>query len=193
MLQDFIANLKNDNLVSPARFRVRITGSLNDVTSASYDIMLNCASVSIPALNLVTTGDKRVGLGQVQNFVGGKELSPIVMTFYESESFKERKFFSDWIDIIYNKSTKKFNFFKNYAKIVTIEQLSKDGRVLYQCKLIDAFPTNVSEMNRSYAAMDTYEQFSVNMNYNEIQEIFYNKSGQPILDQAELIGDIELI
>lgn len=193
MLQDFIANLKNDNLVSPSRFRVYITGNLNDVASATYDIMLNCASVSIPALNIVTTGDKRVGLGQTQNFAAGKELTPIVMTFYESESFKERKFFSDWIDNIYNKTTKRFNFFKNYSKIVTIEQLSKDGRVIYQCKLIDAFPTNVSEMSRSYAAMDTYEQFSVNMNYNEIQEIFYNKSGQPILPEAELVGDIELL
>ena len=151
-------------------------GNLSQGGSAPPDVMFNCSAVSIPSLNLVTTSDKRVGIGNQQTFPDGYELVPVNMSFYESNSFKERKFFSQWFDQIYDRHKKTFNFYDNYKKIVQIDQLSRTGQILYTCKLIGAYPQHVSDLNRSYQAADSIEQMSVSINYNAIEETFYNNA-----------------
>lgn len=172
-IDTFVSNVKADNLLSPARFQVFIMGDANHTPSASQAIMINCASCQIPSLNINITQDKRVGIGSQQSFADGRELQPITLGFYESNSHKERQYFSGWNNKIYDIQTKRFGFFDDYKKTVIINVLDKQNNIVYQCQLLNAFPTHVSEMNKAYSSIDTYDMMNVSISYNEIQELFY--------------------
>jgi hypothetical protein len=172
-INTFISNVKTDNLLSPTRFQVFIMGNANKAKNASQAIMINCATCQVPSLNITPIGDKRVGIGNLQHFAGDRELQPITLSFYESNSHKERQYFSAWIGQIYDIPTKRFSFFDDYKKTIIINALDKQNNIVYQCQLLGAFPTHVSEMNKSYSSIDTVDMMNISITYNEIQELFY--------------------
>ena len=144
-------------------------GSAPDMTP---DIALNCASVSIPSLDITTLQDKRYGIGTTLTYPDARELHPITMSLYESNSHKEREFFKTWIDSIYNPNTRTFNYLTNYQKTVTITSYNKADVPVHIVKLSGAFPTHVSELNRSYANQSQVDTFSVQIVYQAMSETF---------------------
>jgi hypothetical protein len=142
------------------------------VPDATSNIMINCASCTIPSLNIGTTSDKRYSLGSVFTYPDSRELMPITLSFYQANSNKERQYFSNWINKIYDTPTRRFNFLSNIAKNITINCYNKSDQLIYQCILTNAYPTHISELNRAYSEQDQIELMSVSIVYQEIQEKF---------------------
>lgn len=178
-LSDFLESIITDKPVASNRYTILISGTTTNSKSASAATMLNCNMLSIPSLNLELTHDRRQGLGITQSFPNGKSLNPIMLGFYESESFKERNFFSQWFNEIYNPISKKIAFFDNIAKTIQINQLDRQNNIIYTVKLYEAVVTHVSELNRSYHNQSSIDNMSVSISYNDMEEIFYT-NGQPI-------------
>lgn len=181
----------SQSTTTASTLRVGLTNVINDVTqtitnvasllglssgqvvpNATSNIMMNCASCTIPSLNINTTSDRRYGIGTAFVYADGKELTPITLSFYESNSGKERQYFVNWVNAIYDPTSRKFNFLGNIAKTVTINCYNKSDQLIYQCILRNAYPTHVSELNRAYSIQDSVDLMSVSIVYQDLQEKF---------------------
>ena len=185
-ISTFIASMASDNLLTPNRFTVSITGSAGGPT-APAPVMMNCVNATIPSLNISTTQDKRYGVGSPMQFPDGRELIPVTLGFYEAVSHKERQFFSSWIGQMYNIQTRRFNFFDAISATVVISQYSKTDALLYQVQLLKAFPVHVSEMNRSAQQGTDHDILSISLAYNEINEIFVTQINNPLTTLAKAL------
>jgi hypothetical protein len=170
-VSEIVSHLNKNYITKASFYEVTIAGN-SKVIDAPKDVMFNCSSVNIPGINLGTHYDVRHGIGIGTNYPNAKAFSDIEMTFYETEYAKERKYFSNWIDSIYNKDTHKFGFYKDYVKDITITQYNRQGKQCYQVKLIQAYPTNISQLSRGYA-LDGVPQFAVNFTFYNMKETFY--------------------
>ena len=172
-ISEMVAQINKNFFAKPYLYEVRIMGT-DALTDADRDIMMNCSSVNVPGKNFQFVQDKRYGIGHVHNVPTGRSFTEVNMTFYESEYEREREYFSDWQNRIYDQQTKRFKFFRDYVKDVYIIQKDKKGNKTYECKLIDCYPSNLSPLDRSYSA-EGITQFNVNLQFYEIEETFYDK------------------
>lgn len=170
-IDEIMGHLKENIIAKPTLYEVYIFGK-NITEDAPLTVMRNCSSAAVPGINIAYTQDKRTGIGVTQNFPNAKVYNEITLTFYESESQAERKFFTEWLNQIYNTNTKRFGFYKDYTRAVVIKQLDRQNNVVHEVVLIDAFPANISALDKAYGMTDTLPQFSVNISFNEIEEHF---------------------
>ena len=158
---------------------------------AQPDVVINCASFSIPSIDITTLQDRRYGVGTNYTFPDGRELHPATATFYNSNSHKERQFFKNWIDGVYDQQNRQFNYLTNYQKTVTITSYNKADIPVYIVKLSGAYPVHVSELNRAYASQSTLDIFSVQLVYQAISETFpLSASSNPIAAGINLAKSI---
>lgn len=188
---ELISHVNRNYPIQGFNYEVRIVGGGNGNTfrDSTQDINLNCSSITIPGINMGFNTHRRDGIGHARAYATSKSFSEINMTFYESEGEPEREYFSGWIDKIYNPDSKRFSFYNNYIKDIEIIQYDTRGDKIYSCIIRDAFPSNISPMDRSYASMNQVSQFNVNIQFHEIEETYYNKlsnagdrSGNPLLN-----------
>lgn len=144
------------------------------IPDASPEIMLQCSGIQIPGMNIGVAQEKRHTIGSPKSLPAGKSFTEINATFYESEQEKERKFFSDWINMIYNPETKRFNFYNDIVKTLRIVQFDTKGNMTYECLLYEAWPSNQSPIDKNYSSGDQVPQFTVNIQFVDIKETFYN-------------------
>lgn len=132
-----------------------------------------CSSVNTPGVNLQVGTFKKYGIGHTHPFPTGATWTEVTLTFYQSESEKERQYFVDWQNKIYNPITNRFAFYKDYAKQMTIIQYDKKLNKTYECQCTDAYPSNISPLDKNYSAGDL-SQFNVNMQFHNVNEVFFN-------------------
>lgn len=167
-----------NNIVNDVKTVVNSISSLFGVASgvavpdSTTNLMLNCASVTIPSLNITTAQDKRYGIGTVFTYPDGKDLQPVTLSFYETNSGIARQYFSNWINSIYDPKTRKFNYLGSIAKTITISQYDRSDNLIYQCILRNAFCTHVSELNRAYSMADVIDTMSVSIVFQDMEEKF---------------------
>lgn len=181
-IDTIVAHINKNFFARPQYYTVAISGSggpQSEVPDASTDVMFNCSAVSVPGLNIDHHPDKRYGIGTITNYPNGKTFTEINMTFYESEYEKERKYFTEWYDLIYNKQTRRFNFQQNYVKRIILNQFNRKNQLVYKAVMFECYPTSISQLDRGYA-LDAAAQFTVGFQLTDIQEVFYNPPPVPI-------------
>lgn len=139
---------------------------------STEDVMLNCDALQIPGINLSVVSEKRFGIGLQSHYPNGKSYTEATLNFYESEFENERKYFTQWMDKIYNPITMKYEFFNNYAKTVLITQYNRKGAIVYTCALNQAWPTNIGQLDRGYTH-DNIVTFPVSIQFYDMTETFY--------------------
>ena len=173
-INSIISHINRNFFLKPWNYEVRIFGG-GSVPDASPEVMFNCSAINVPGVNLGFTQNKRHGIGPYRNYPNNKSFTELNMTMYESEYERERQYFVEWMDKIYDKKTKRFNFYKEYTKTVNIIQYDKKGNKTYECNVIEAFPSNTSPLDKAYSAGDIVPQFNVNIQFFEVNEIFFDK------------------
>ena len=141
------------------------------VPDASVDVMMNCSAISIPGMNIGFTPEKRFGLGTTASYPNAKSFTELNLTFYESQYENERSYFSKWVDMIYNKSTRKWGYYNDYVKTVTISQFDRGNNLVYSVQLLEAWPSSLSPLSRGYA-LDTPSQFDIGFQFSDMKEVF---------------------
>lgn len=167
-IHDIVASISKNFFAKPNRYEVRIMGAGGEF--ANPDIMINCANVNVPGMNIGFGMNKPYGIGLNRPVPQSKSFTELTLTFYETEYERERLFFSNWMNEIYNEKTNRFGFYNNYVKNVTIIQYDTKGNITYECDCIDAFPSNVSPLDKAYGATDTIPTFNVNLQFHKIVE-----------------------
>jgi len=170
-VNDIISQINHNYLAKPYLYEVRIFGGTGFVEDASQEITINCSGINIPGINLGFAGINRYAIGKSKNHPILKSFTELNMTFYETEKEKERNYFVKWMDKIYDKTNRRFNYYRDYVKYMSIIQYNKKGEKTSEWKVLECWPSNISPLDKSYSAGETVPTFNVNMQFNEMNEI----------------------
>lgn len=172
-IDKLVSHINNNFPTKPWNYEVNIFGP-GIVPDSSPSLMLQCSGANVPGVNLGIAQERRHTIGHLKALPSSKSYTEITLTMYESEREPEREYFTNWINLIYNTENKRFSFYKDIVKTIQIIQYDKKRNKTYECLLIDAFPSNISPLDRSYAAGDSLAQFTVNIQFFEMKETFFD-------------------
>lgn len=125
-----------------------------------------CETATIPNQTLFTTDYKLNNLPVLRlpyTIDYGNELN---LTFRMSESFKERKFFLNWQEYIFdvNNGVEYYDNYTNTSMIV-LSQIDTSNRKVYNTQFIGAYPVNVGSIDYSWEADGNYVKQNVSFAY----------------------------
>ena len=105
--------------------------------------------------------------GRTVNLVGDRTFEPWVITVYNDTDFKIRASMEAWMR---DQNAHEANTGQQepdlYKADLSVEQLDKNGIVLYSYKFVGAFPSAVSAIDLAYDANDQIEEFSIEWQYD---------------------------
>ena len=116
-------------------------------------INLYCNSCSIPARDML--GSEWSEYGETRTLGVKHTHSDLMVSYYCSEDLKERLFFEQWQNLIFNPSNKRHSYYKDYVSQVEIVKYdsgwkNRTAKYLFH----EAYPTNVGETALNYEGTD---------------------------------------
>lgn len=123
-----------------------------------------CESTSIPGRSIATIDD--IGSGPSLKLPYDITYNDIDLNIICSQDMQERIAFEKWINFIV-KPNGSLSFYNVYAKGIKLQisQLDEDGLPLITYTMYDIYPISISPMNLSWEETNTYQRFSVTLNY----------------------------
>jgi len=170
-LSAFLSQTKA-SFARPSLFEVRISPPLGMGTTKAMNpenrvINLNCYNAQIPGVSLATT-DKDIGY---RSIAYQKLYDDVLLSFYCREKFGELKFMQDWINLISNPVTNRFEYYINYVSDIDIIHLSKDNSKTLTTTLHEAYPKKVDPMQLDYGSNDIM-RMTVNFTYRYFTQVW---------------------
>lgn len=104
--------------------------------------------------------------GRKLKVAGDRTFDPITLTITNDTNFAVRNAFERWSNGI-NSHLENVGaeLPADYFSDVTVEQLDKNGDVIKTYDIVDAWPSNLSEIDLNFETNDTIEEFTVELNY----------------------------
>lgn len=165
-VMDFYSVLLNKGLAKPTLYEVIIPGM--DQEGAMY-----CSTMTKPGKNLTprNTFPHGIGITTPQGATWAHEQT--TLTFYLSENHYEYQFFEEWMNRVYSNDNKRLNYLDTYVEDIDIKQVDRANNTTYECTLIDAFPTNYSNIEYGYGLTDSVQTFNVLLSFYDKRERFF--------------------
>ena len=140
-------------------------GGLPGISGADSKMQFLCRAAQLPASTMgVAPAFFR---GRTVNLVGDRTFEPWVITVYNDTDFKIRASMEAWMR---DQNAHEANTGQQepdlYKADLSVEQLDKNGIVLYSYKFVGAFPSAVSAIDLAYDANDQIEEFSIEWQYD---------------------------
>jgi len=154
------ANLYQVTCNSPAMLR-----GLPGLAGAGTKMQFLCRAAQLPASTMgVAPAFFR---GRTVNLVGDRTFEPWVITVYNDTDFQLRASMEAWMrDQNAHEENTGEQDPSQYKADLHVEQLDKNGVVLYSYKFVGGFPTAVSAIDLAYDANDQIEEFSIEWQYD---------------------------
>lgn len=108
--------------------------------------------------------------GEARTFATKSVHSGVNATFYLSEDMRERRFFENWQNLIFDPVTKKNSYYNHYVGDIVIKKWDHGwNKITAIYKFKEAYPTNVgaNELNHNHAFME----LGVTFNYRHYERI----------------------
>tara|TARA_B100001057_G_C22710647_1_gene895630 strand:- start:556 stop:1146 length:591 start_codon:yes stop_codon:yes gene_type:complete len=154
------ANLYQVTCNSPA-----VTGTLPGISGSGSKMQFLCRAAQLPASTMGTT--PAFFRGRTINLAGDRTFEPWVITVYNDTDFQIRRSMETWMR---EQNSHEANTGEQrpdqYKADLSVEQLDKNGVVLYKYNFIGGFPTAVSAIDLAYDANDQIEEFSIEWQYD---------------------------
>lgn len=136
--------------------------------SEGSGLSIVCDSASMPGISYQTSAIQDIGPEKVYPYATSFE--DLELSFFCSESMRERVFFDAWfesISLITETNFPKFSFRDDYVTTITIDKLNRRDERAYGLKLIDAYPITMASQELSYVpqANDAFK-LSITFNYS---------------------------
>tara|TARA_B100000470_G_scaffold221434_1_gene211793 strand:+ start:635 stop:1531 length:897 start_codon:yes stop_codon:yes gene_type:complete len=190
-----LSNIRQSNLFSrPYLYRIMISpppALLANYSSAEIQhILLNCETVNMPGYTMATKEHKTYGLKR--EYVYEKLNNGVTLGFYMSDQMFEFNFFKDWLDYINPNDEGRIRYYDEYKSTITIYQLSRmeadtdedDLRVMQQCKLVDAYPKSLSDLQLGHGTGGSIQKMTTEIMFRKAVYTDYTKKSQ----QARSLG-----
>lgn len=173
--------------VRPALFRVSLQSPNNTdffeknlLGGKEGDFYFYCKGATLPASKISPI---EVGfMGRKFYEHGDREFDPWTLTIYNSQDFRIRSFFENWMHMMNqhedNRQTNgnagqgeghfsgwDSDDYYGYFLDFRVDQLDRRNNVIYSYKIVNAFPTEISEIQLDYTQQNSIEEFSVVLQY----------------------------
>ena len=170
-------------LASPSRFEVSLPsingmnkvggGSVKD-KSTPDDRNVLCVAANIPGSTITTV--QRPNTIEPKMMANGYSNSDCTMTFYLTNTYIMREYFERWQQCIVGRGDKDNKNSQNlvafyqgpdnaYKRDIKISQYSRNARRSYTCKLVDAFPISISQIELNSQLQTAAAEFTVTWSY----------------------------
>ena len=140
------------------------------VSANAPKFSFRCEKAEIPGRSVATVDD--TGSGPTLKLPYEVTYNDVELTIICANDMKERKYFDGWIDTIVSnvgdtKNSGLVNYYSDFARgnILVLSQLDDSGEKTISYTLHDVYPIGISAMNLSWEEINTYQRFSVTMNY----------------------------
>ena len=154
------------------------------------DLNVLCSNVNMPGRQIMTQ-ERLIGV-KGRKMPTGFASEDVSMTFYAMNDYKIKDYFEDWQQSTISQDTYEISYPDKYVKDVRIAQLKKGmafdfpidkifginididirtkANVVYECRLLDAFPTTMSaiELNNE---LDGLVQLNVQLSYRNWEKV----------------------
>ena len=138
-------------------FRV-ILPSFNDNNISADELNLLCSRASLP-FKQISTRERMIG-PKPMKLPYAITTEDTNMTFLVMNDYKIKKYFDAWQNRIINNDTYEVSYLNDYARDIQIDQLKQGYKgdvngadsipsenIIYSCKLLDAYPTTLSQID----------------------------------------------
>jgi len=127
-----------------------------DVELASF--MIKAAQMPASVMGFIPVAYR----GRQLQMAGDRTFEPWAVTVINDTDFKIRKSMEQWMNgINQHQANTGITNPADYQVDAAVQQLDKDGSVLYEYKFRGIFPTSISAIDVSYENVDTIEEFGV--------------------------------
>jgi hypothetical protein len=124
--------------------------------------------------------------GRLIKLAGDKEFAPFNMTIINDSAFTIRKALEDWMAAIEGRGTKSgLTSPASYMGTITVKQLERNGGVLRQYKIVDAFPVEVGPVQLDFGTNDQISTFGATFQYQTFEIL-----PQPANIVAPILSDV---
>lgn len=174
-LERFKTTVLSNGLARPTRFKVVIISPGAAGTDDEL-VSLFCESSQLPQMILNVKPFKIQGPSHQRALgaeYGGEGLP---MTFHIDREMKVKKYFDDWLHTVVNPGSFTVNYFDDYKKDITIEQLDEQNNITYSLRLVDAFPRSVNLIDLNHTAINQTHRLTVLFTYRYWETLDINHS-----------------
>ena len=127
--------------------------SLANTAIGMQALSMYCHSCSIPARDIINSEWSEYG--EMRNLGVKHSHGDLAIGYYCSEDLRERNFFEQWQNLIFNPANKRHSYYKDYISRIEIDKYSAGwNRRTARYAFYEAYPTNVGETSLMYEGTD---------------------------------------
>lgn len=149
-----------------------LTGNFNqrkdDTKFDGRDTSILCESCTIPGKSIQTITAPLKGYRQEVQYAAGYSTPPVTFSFHLTNDYYIKKIFDKWMNSIVDPQTYTTLYDADYKVDMIIQQLDQQNNVVFGVKLLNAFPTDVSDITLDASATDQPQKLSVTMSYEDV-------------------------
>lgn len=184
-INDFIAAFNGKQPLKANRFRVLFNSPIG--ISSNFSIPVNtfstsnqissffknvngnqqvdilCHTCTLPSRDLVGTEIKQYGPPHRMPITSS--YMPVSFSFYSPSDMAIRRYFEVWQTAVVNINSNTFNFYNEYIATIRIDVYDSEGNTEYGVMLFEAWPSNISPIDFSYANENSLQNIMVTMQY----------------------------
>lgn len=146
----------------PSAASLGLTDAQAEGSTTTLDLM--CNATQLPGRQ-IATNERMIGM-KSEKMPYGYLTDDVTLSFYDNNKYSIRRYFSGWQESMVSSDRREIKYKNEYAKLVGIHQLNKQGELVYKVTLLEAFPTtvNVIDLNND---QDGLVQCNVTLSFTD--------------------------
>lgn len=183
-VNDIVSNIRSKGVLKPSKFNVIIG-------EGDPNLTLRCIAASLPGITLTTTDFKLYGGMPTLKVPIGRNYNDIRLTFLMQADGSDRYYFENWLNQISNFTTNTVGYYDELKKDILLTVFDEEspsptavssglaGKVGaptvrtqgrgYQVSILGAIPTNIDEVDLSWADSDRLLEYTVTISYEQLK------------------------
>jgi hypothetical protein len=145
-LSNFVARVKKNGLLSASHFYVVIPNF--SPNASDRDLLMFCDAADIPGITLMTTEIRQ--FGELTTLPHAPMYQPVQLSFICDSTMDVKYALENWIDSVFNRNTRSFNFYDSYTKDIEIYIVDKQGNDVHKVTLYEAYPVSIGNIQLDY-------------------------------------------
>jgi hypothetical protein len=140
-----------------------------NIIGRGEQLSLFCSGAEIPSRDVEATEQKYYG---ERRQIGYNHIHPqLVLQYYCSEDLRERRFFEEWQNMVFDPESKAVGYYKEYIGRVEVQQWDYGLTTkMSEYRFNEAYVTNVGNLNYDYNNGDI-QRISISFNYRNYTRI----------------------
>lgn len=120
---------------------------------------------SLPQLAFHTAMWRNIGVGIKYPY--DLLFNEVSVTFIDTADMKIQKFYVEWIDQMYDRDTRGWEFKDSYVRDMTIDKLDRNNNSVMQYYLNDCYPTNISDVSLNTGGQNSLTNLTITFSYTD--------------------------